>query len=325
MEKVSVFLSKWKNINSIEIVSDFYVSDSTGIVIEGNEMGVTKSTFKELTKYSIVTLENDFANATLVGCLIGSHDDRFFILREKITDFNFEDELHICHIGLTANPKCPGAFARIHKLLSNNTVDQKIIQKEIDFCNFLTTKRPRNYNLWLHRLWLYNTYELGAKEYEWVKEWAHSHPSDYSAFSYLEHVMPKEKRILECELKKNTEMIFEFPGHESLWNYRRFLLTKLGFKKPENWKKLPILVKEIEYPTKLISSRVTEAYNEICRVYGIRLNLVPGSEENKELFNSNLSHEDLLVQVALSDDFPTEFVKQMSAARKYYHWLHSVL
>ena len=325
MEKIAVFLNNWKNIYSIEIVSDFYISDATGIVVEGKEMGVTKSTFKDLTKYSIVTLETDPTNATLVGCLTGSHDDRFFILRGKIPDLNLEDELHICHIGLTANPKCPGAFARIHKLLTNNEVDQKIIQKEIEFCNFLTTKRPRNYNLWFHRLWLYNKYKLGVKEYEWAKEWAHSHPSDYSAYSYLEYVMPNDRNIFEGELKKNTEMIFEFPGHESLWNYRRFLLMKLDFKKPENWKKLPILSKEIEYPTKLISSRVTGAYNEICKAYGIKLNLVPGSEENKELFNSDLSYEDLLVQVALSDDFPTEFVKQMASAKKYYHWLHSVL
>ena len=351
MEFLDQFLSDWKSLKSIEVVADFYAQGSQQIFQECSEMALTKTAYKKLIEYSFFNVQKETSKATLVACLLGSHDDRFFMLRNKSSfELTLEEEIQICHIGLTSNPKCNGAFSRLKMLLYENkdsTNIKSLISNEIIFCNMLLEKRERNYNLWSYRTWIYDTFTdiLGNSEYEWAENYSSSHPSDYSSFSYLQHVMPKNLEILCNQLRNNTRMLFEYPGHESLWNHRKFILISLKefiLTKSENQSNEKIDLKQqisnLQFPEIVISSKITPLLEKICLTYHITMNLLPFFElpnskeqENDEellkwldsIFNSKGS-EDMIVQVAISDTFPTEHQKQKLSAEKYFKWLHLI-
>ena len=347
MEFLDQFLSDWKSLKSIEVVADFYAHDSQQIFREGPELALTKTAYKKLIEYSFLNVEKDTPNSTLVACLLGSHDDRFFMLRNKSNfELPLKEEIQICHIGLTSNPKCTGAFSRLKMLLNENkdhSEIKNIITEEIQFCNMLLEKRERNYNLWSHRSWIYDNFTslLAEEEYKWAENYAYSHPSDYSCYSYLQHIMPKDLQTLCNQLRTNTRMIFEYPGHESLWNHRKFILASLKeYKKSDKEVNVNETIQErlskLQFPEIIISSRINPLLEKICTIYNITMNLLPffelpsqSQEENKEQLlkwiDSILSSkepEDMIVQVAISDTFPTEHEKQKSSAQKYFKWLH---
>ncbi|EAX94161.1 hypothetical protein TVAG_105800 [Trichomonas vaginalis G3] len=320
------FIDNALKVKSIEAVSDFYIQDSSGIVVSGDEMAISKTLLKELTRFSIVNIDSDADKASLIGVLIGSHDERPFIYRRKFNNQNIEEELHFCQIGLTVNPKCQGAFTRIRELLLINK-NQSQITKHIEFCNFLTTKRERNYLLWSHRVWLYDTFSLETDEISWVSNWTKCHPSDSSAFAYYQHIMPKDTEFLQKELKQNTINLFEFPGHESLWSFRKFLLQSLSksISVPSGWKHINNIHEDLILPEQLFGSQITDAYIELAQKFAVKLSLIPVEYDIPEKSEFNLLNENLIVQIALSDDYPTEFQAQQTAAKRYFRWIHAML
>lgn len=327
--KIDEFIEVSKNVKSIEAVSDFYIPETDGYVVSGDEMAMTKSFLKELTKFSIAELENEPEKASLIGVLIGSHDERPFILRKTLksqTETDLKNEIDLCHKGLTVNPKCPGAFARIRELLLNFKSDTQLIKQEYEFCNFLTPKRPRNYLLWTHRIWLYDNFPHEIEDISWIQNWTQIHPSDSSAYSYYQHIMPKTVDALMKELQTNTKNLFEFPGHETLWSFRKFLINSLSsaIKIPNDWIHFQSIPENPEYPEVLLGSMITGKYIEMAQKYSINLSLIMEEYSIPEEFKFNLSNEDLVVQLALSDDYPTEFQSQQLAAKRYYKWIHTM-
>ena len=45
------FIDNALKVKSIEAVSDFYIQDSSGIVVSGDEMAISKTLLKELTRF----------------------------------------------------------------------------------------------------------------------------------------------------------------------------------------------------------------------------------------------------------------------------------
>ncbi len=108
-------------------------------------------------------------------------------------------------------------------------------EKEMKFCSFICEIYPRNYYCWTYRTYIMtqyygkDTFKL-KQEIESVKQFIKKHIGDYSAMVYIQQLLqlfPKHsselKELLVDQLYWNQLWVHYFPGHESLWQHRRFL------------------------------------------------------------------------------------------------------
>ena len=140
---------------------------------------------------------------------------------------------------------------------------KKIFQKELSVCFRACEQYPKNYYAWSHRRWLVGLMIQSKhvmRELRVSKSWTDLHVSDYSGFHHRQVVLlrilsissdheslgsqddlaffnPLTKKIKapfetckECSIwKSELEYVARlnecYPGHETLWSYRRFLVA----------------------------------------------------------------------------------------------------
>lgn len=147
---------------------------------------------------------------------------------------------------------------------SNHSSTASVIEHEFMVCTQVAARYPNNYHAWCHRMWVIQNilkYCLKAvdRELEETENWVSTHVSDHSGFQYRQFLInsisaqlnfqqcslvtcpfhSSSSRTLdvktECrsdrlnyalgrELILITDLILSFPGHETLWNHRRFVI-----------------------------------------------------------------------------------------------------
>ena len=315
-------------VDAVEIVADMFIPEGESFVIGERQLALAKRAYGAIIMAIGRDLDKDPALLSHVGAIAGVYDTRVWKYRKQdgIT-LPLEQELRLCHLGLTANPKSESAFENIRWLLKD-CKDPKLIDMELQFCNFLTGRRPRNAVLWRHRVWCAKTFGSGARDFEWASEWTRTHPADSSAFYFMETVMPRDRDTLLKALAENTVQILNLPGHESIWHHRRFLLQTLvdGLTVPKGWVKKDAPTDAFEFPFLVGNDAITDAYAQICDTFGVDINLVlVRTDPSKSTVTLDLSAEDVLVAIARSDSFPVEYEKQKLAAEKHFRWLRCIL
>ncbi|CAM9767098.1 unnamed protein product [Ectocarpus sp. 4 AP-2014] len=136
------------------------------------------------------------------------------------------------------------------------------VQEELKVCQRVAELYPKNYYAWTQRSWVVlravggaradagagreglpgedtptapAAAELLEREIEFVDKWLTSHVSDHSAlnhrknvFSALAAMSPASDEmarlgLVDKERSANSKLLRDYPGHESLWCYRRFV------------------------------------------------------------------------------------------------------
>lgn len=357
MNLIDSFLAECETAKSIEIVSDFLLPEQSSFHSEENQVAISKSFYKVLLKFIVDNIETDPKKASLIGVITGSYDSRIWIIRKKLIS-NLRDidslqkELNLIHIGLAAVPKCAGAFENTRYILGiclslrdNLSIsDDKmvsIIQNEREFYSFLTGKILRNALLWRHRVWFTQFFNTEDEDLKWAENWVKLHPSDSSAFYFMETFIQKKlssniqtnisntnnenhEYDLIKALQENTKALFVMPGHESIWNHRRFLLQNLipKLKIPSNWRPSQSPNDQFDYPIVTSNNAIKLNYIKICDKFGIDLNtIISRTNKDDDSCELNLENEDLIVSVSRGDRFPSEYQKQRVSAEKHYRWL----
>lgn len=327
MENFEEFESLRQQVDSIEIVGDLFIPDGKPFIIENREMALAKKVYAKIVVMVGKNLTEDPKKFAMLGALVGVYDSRVWLYRRKPgLSLSLEEELHICHIGLTANPKCEAAFENLRYFLKD-CKDQTVIDKERDFCNMLTARSARNALLWRHRVWMAKQFGTGAADYKWVVNWTSEHPADSSAFYFMENIMPTDRNTLIEALQENTKAIFNLPGHESIWHHRRFLLQKLikDFTLPGDWKQVSAPTEDFDFPVLRTDAEITNSYTDVCDDLAIDINMIlVRSDASISEPKLDLSIEDVIVAIARSDKYPVEYDKQMRAAEKHFKWLRCV-
>ena len=125
----------------------------------------------------------------------------------------------------------------------------QIFEKEIKAVELAAAAYFSNYHAWDYRRWLLQTSLDGSFSSPELKqqvlisekalsdEWIEKHVSDHSGIHYRQHLimllshtesnnseLSQSLKLFKKELENNLSFITRYPGHETLWYYRRFLL-----------------------------------------------------------------------------------------------------
>lgn len=322
------FLAACSSADSIEIIGDLFIPGGEPFISDGGQLGLAKSVYAEFVTEIGRNFESDRDRLSYVGAAIGVHDMRAWSHRRvKGVTLPLVKEQLLCHLGLTANPKCAGAFENLRFILKG-CKDTSIIDTELAFCGKLTGLRPRNALLWRHRVWLSRTFGTAERELIWAEEWVKRHPADSSAFYFIETMMRTDRTSIVEALVDNTKALFNLPGHESLWHHRRFLLQHLApeLSPPADWKLATAPTDEFTYPGCANDYVITTNYTRLCDAFGIDINLVlVRSDSTDDRVKLDLAIEDVIVAIARSDTYPTEYEKQKECAERHMRWLRCQL
>ncbi|XP_045156593.2 protein prenyltransferase alpha subunit repeat-containing protein 1-like [Mercenaria mercenaria] len=118
---------------------------------------------------------------------------------------------------------------------------------EIDVCRCAAEKYPCNYYAWSQRIWLiqhcYNcSTRVILSELQCTESWVEKHISDTCGFHYRQfllntlHAQRDQLRdqfsmqyvsLLQKEHKFVQELICTYPGHEAMWNHRKYVFHSL--------------------------------------------------------------------------------------------------
>ena len=123
-----------------------------------------------------------------------------------------------------------------------------IVDRELEVCTSAARKYRNNYHAWTHRIWLLKTYSFSnarilESELDFTSVWMTENVSDFSGYHYrqvvlstyhglMEDNIEKAKILQNCrtllrDLNSIDKSIKDFPGHETLWNHRRFIVRLL--------------------------------------------------------------------------------------------------
>ena len=330
--KIQNFLEEIKKTNSIEIVADHFFNGTDNFYREEGEMALAKSYYKDLLQISIQNFLMDKDYWSFLSCLLSSRDDRaWYYRRQLLLDHktNYSQEQHIYHLALTIDPKTSLVYETIRWYLTE-FFDLTILQEELTFLKKIAEKDSSNARLWSHIVWcmqkIPNSHPFFLLMFDWAKQFIRLHPSNISAFSFLQTFCPSDIDSIKTLFCENTLLLFELPGHETIWTFRRFLLSKLK----SNFSSLLIPyqkitkfsdLQKIKYPSCDIS-QIKDLSNKISHIFHISLPMSSISET--ESYNNiilELSNELDIITLALSDNSISEFENQQTIAKKYMKWI----
>jgi protein prenyltransferase alpha subunit repeat containing protein 1 len=109
------------------------------------------------------------------------------------------------------------------------------LERDLSVCSKAADRYPNNYHAWNHRLWMVTRVMeefILRSELDFSSSWLQTHVSDHSGVNYRQHLLLSTRNVLPSEFQKFvdrdfklcSELINAYPGHEALWNFRRFLV-----------------------------------------------------------------------------------------------------
>ncbi|XP_022693359.1 protein prenyltransferase alpha subunit repeat-containing protein 1-like [Varroa jacobsoni] len=186
---------------------------------------------------------------------------KLLYLQRKLS---LQQELQLSQLALSRKPKTAEAFSHRKWLLGQEMENyplerrQAVLHSELQLCDTMATKYFSNYHAWDYRRHLVREYVEGApliieSELQRSKDFLQSHVSDHSGMSYRQYVLLRvnSRPLFQAELQFITDLIHTFPGHEALWQHRRFcVLACLGLLKSAD-KRLRSVSKDHKDPTRV--------------------------------------------------------------------------
>jgi len=132
----------------------------------------------------------------------------------------------------------------------------RLLQRELRVCAKACTDYPRNYYAWTHRLRVCRRLAHGAhklvahltsNELAWSEHWLRSHVSDHAGVTHRQSVVrlccaaarrargggdgsndkTAAARLLARERRVTLELLGAYPGHEAMWEHRRFVIAAI--------------------------------------------------------------------------------------------------
>ncbi|GAB1606119.1 protein prenyltransferase alpha subunit repeat-containing protein 1-like [Argonauta hians] len=157
-----------------------------------------------------------------------------------------------------------------------NSPVHAVLVEEFHACTLAASKYSCNYYAWNHRTWLMKlllqySYTMFLSELSWSKSWIQLHISDHSCFQYRQFLLTHLSCCQQCslpdccddlgppapsvnnsphngytrlptedpfedELSLITLLIHSYPGHETLWYHRRYVVHSLACRIRKNEK-----------------------------------------------------------------------------------------
>ncbi|OQR75269.1 protein prenyltransferase alpha subunit repeat-containing protein 1-like [Tropilaelaps mercedesae] len=195
-----------------------------------------------------------------------NHRRRLYLQR----NLGLRQELQLSQLALSRKPKTAEAFFHRKWLLGQEMENyplerrQAVLHSELQLCDTMASKYFSNYHAWDYRRHLVREYVEGApliieSELQRSKDFLQSHVSDHSGMAYRQYILLRvnSRPLFQTELQFITDLIHTFPGHEALWQHRRFcVLAYLGLLKSAD-KRFRWVIKDHKDP-----SRVNRAMQE---------------------------------------------------------------
>lgn len=153
-------------------------------------------------------------------------------------------EMNLCALVLKKHPRSSQAFAHRRWLIKDLAAKNEFptssipLAQELHLCLQCAERYCDNYVAWSQRCWLISQFmsddvEKLLQELQEVKQWLWMHISDYCCFHYRQQLLKHLKKI--CSSTEMEEILLEessmmdeilrrYPGHETVWYHRRFLI-----------------------------------------------------------------------------------------------------
>lgn len=182
--------------------------------------------------------------------------------------FGVLQEVKLLNLLSTKHPKSEESWSHRRWLLhftEKLNIDKQLFKKlcklDMTVCERCAKLYPRNYFAWAYRRLVITSLksdkEFIYEELENMKKYAKKHVSDHSGFSYVQFLFEElyrnfgvTKEFLEKLIDQfyfDQFLIINYPGHEALWAYRRFLWDLLLKVASENDANIEINVSVDEY------------------------------------------------------------------------------
>eukprot|EP01080_Neovahlkampfia_damariscottae_P008224 gene8224-49_t len=201
------------------------------------------------------------------------------IRREKFNEINFEREIQFLNLLATKSPKSDQIWSYRKWFIKKNKekLTEKFLTSETKIAEKYSILYPRNYYSWSYRTFIlmnFHSLNLIKNEILELKIYTRKNPSDHSGFHYLStlieilHEFYKNFDIhdilldlfFHCQL-----LIIYFPGHPSIWLFRRFLF-QFSFKNAIGFKSENKVKENEEYKDDYYDYNLPSIENEILLV-----------------------------------------------------------
>ncbi|CEO96783.1 hypothetical protein PBRA_005387 [Plasmodiophora brassicae] len=135
------------------------------------------------------------------------------------------DELRLVNLIFSKHPKSGEAWAHRRWLLGR--LGPAYFDAELASCDRFCDVYPRNYYAWTHRRWITDQMSDVGALLERSRQWIAVHVSDFSALHHRETLLVRvaDLALLDDEFDTAHRLCRLYPGHESLWQFLRFLWT----------------------------------------------------------------------------------------------------
>lgn len=329
--QISAIINLIKNCRKIEVINDEFFSDSLFVYQDG-ELAVAKKLFRYIQKSSIQNFNSDSKYWSFLGCLFSTRDPRLWNYRKSLLlnqQETYDQEKIIYHLALSIDARCSESYETIRWYI-NLSPCLNLINQEIEFAKILAEKDSSNAVLWAHfvKITQLANQELKEKTFKWALNFFKRHPSNISVEAFIQTFCPNDTPFLISLLQQNTKDIFELPGHESIWYFRRFLIKNLkpffhSIKIPYRKITTPLHFSTIRYP-ECSNEELNKMYHQISKQFSIDLSFISKNdlEQNSLTINNlELINELDLVALTRTDSSITEYEIQKKCAEKYFYWI----
>lgn len=200
--------------------------------------------YKSSTLDSDITTQTSLIQSTRVILLINADHYTSWNIRKSLFSKSFlsyEQELAFVSLVLSKHPKSGDAWLHRRWIITEGKKSLSWINEEIKLCERSSNHYPRNYFAWSHRMWCVKQMSQAELLIEWAQmtKWNDTHIGDHSGFHHNQVIIQEIiKKLPESEgntfllnaMSALTSLQSIYPGHESMWLYRRVLI-KIYIKK----------------------------------------------------------------------------------------------
>lgn len=237
MEYGILLLPKEKDYELID--NSLNYKSTSPFLLKDKRLAIAQWTLPLIYKYALNLLKNSqnpFSISKIILFINPEHYTCWNIRRmeiEKNENFDFIKEFQYTNLIQTKYPKCEVIWNYKKWMMKKmKKVTNEFIEKELDHCSKCSEIYPRNYYAWAYRVFLLNNFkndDILNMEFKKMMEWIPRHVSDHSAIHHMTLVLDdlNNNDLFMEQMYFSQYLIINFPGHESLWIYRRFLFKKL--------------------------------------------------------------------------------------------------
>ncbi|CAG0913667.1 unnamed protein product [Notodromas monacha] len=252
-------LDRQEAVDEFDIIPAISVANRSPVILHGTKMALEAWAVPYIHKYACRIITNKKAymkkdpealvRATTAALLVNSGQTTMWNIRKQlIIDGHLKEnqEMSFTALVLTRKQKTAQAFTQRQFLwkrwLARDELGSQRLDADLAVAAQAADRYPNNYHAWNHRNWVVHlvmSLDTGTsptallwKELEFSSGWIKLHVGDHSGMQYREMLLTrlasldpnKLPEIAEKDLHLCGELIAFYPGHEALWNFRRFLV-----------------------------------------------------------------------------------------------------